>query len=113
MHSRTATSITDDSTPASAVRLHHNAREHRFEASVDGVTARLDYEMRDDRTLALVHTDVPNALQGHGIGSHLVQAALEYADAHDLRVLPVCAYVRCYMAQHPGTQRLLPSNASV
>jgi hypothetical protein len=51
--------------------------------------------------MTILHTGVPLELEGHGIGSRLARAALEYARAHGLRVVPVCPFVRAYLKQHP------------
>jgi len=45
-----------------------NITHHRFEMVVDGQTAFLDYAFEDGR-LVLIHTEVPQALEGHGIGA--------------------------------------------
>ena len=55
----------------------------------------------------MIHTEVPPALEGRGIAARLVQAALDYAQAEGLKVLPRCSYVRAYMRRHPRTQSLL------
>ena len=44
-----------------------NAEQNCFEAVVDGHVAYLLYRQHGDR-LALVHTEVPDALRGGGIG---------------------------------------------
>jgi len=36
-----------------------------------------------------------------------VQALLDHAQAHGLKVLPLCSYARAYMRRHPETAALL------
>jgi predicted GNAT family acetyltransferase len=62
--------------------------------------AVLEY-MRDGKRLALVHTEVPRAVESRGLGAQLVKAALDDAMAHGLRIVPMCAFVRAYIARHP------------
>jgi predicted GNAT family acetyltransferase len=72
----------------------------RFEHAADGEVAFLDYKLEGDR-LTLVHTEVPEALEGRGLGGVLVKAALSYAQENDLTVIPVCSFVRSYLKRHP------------
>lgn len=89
-----------------AFEVTHNAAAQRFEARIQGWRCRLDY-VRQDGVLALVHTEVPPALEGRGIAARLVAAALEHARAAGLRIRPVCSYVRVYVNRHPEARELL------
>jgi len=50
-----------------------NPGASRFELTVDGHLAELQYRRRGDR-LVLLHTEVPAELEGRGIGGSLVAA---------------------------------------
>jgi predicted GNAT family acetyltransferase len=76
-----------------------NRAASRYEVTVDGHTAVLDYERRSDR-LVLVHTEVPPELRGRHLGDALVKAALDAAQADGLRVVPVCPFAKAYMHKH-------------
>ncbi|MEY2426280.1 MAG: uncharacterized protein QOI61_1852 [Actinomycetota bacterium] len=78
----------------------HNRDRMRFEAERDGHLAHLDYERHGDR-LVIVHTEVPDALEGHGLGGDLVKAALDYAVEHGLEVEPQCPFAREWLRRHP------------
>lgn len=82
-----------------APAVHHNAEASRFETKVDGQLARCDYRLHDG-VMLLTHTEVPPALEGHGIAAALVRAALEHAAQQGLKVRPMCSYVRAYLARH-------------
>jgi predicted GNAT family acetyltransferase len=90
----------------------HNLSAHRFEASTPQGLAHADYRRVGD-TLHLVHTEVPEGIEGRGIAGQLVQAALDYAAANRLRVAPLCSYVRAYMRRHPDTHSLLAPGSRV
>jgi hypothetical protein len=77
-----------------------NAPESRFEIVIDGHLARLDYH-RSGKRLVLIHTEVPHALEGHGVGGRLVQAAVDRAEAEGLTVVPRCPYARAWLERHP------------
>ncbi len=72
----------------------------RFEHVADGEVAFLDFKLEGE-VLTLVHTEVPEALEGRGLGSLLAKAALSYAKEKDLTVVPVCSFVQSYLKRHP------------
>jgi predicted GNAT family acetyltransferase len=77
-----------------------NEAEQRFELQLDGRRAVLEYVRRGDR-MYLVHTEVPEELEGRGYGTALARAALEHARREQLRVVPRCPFVRSFMERHP------------
>lgn len=81
-------------------RVTHNEAAGRFEITVDGELAELTYRREGDR-LIMNHTFVPESLRGRGIGSTLVQTAVEEAIAQGSRVVPVCPFVRDWLERHP------------
>ncbi|KAB2875816.1 MAG: N-acetyltransferase [Pseudorhodoplanes sp.] len=86
--------------------LRDNTRQHRFELDVDGHTALVVYR-REAGTITFVHTEVPGALRGRGIGSRLATGALERARAGGLTVVAQCPFIARYIATHPAYQDLL------
>jgi hypothetical protein len=86
--------------------VRNNEAEHRYELEVDGQLALAAYRLRDGR-ITFTHTEVPDALEGRGIGSKLVKAALDDVRAKELKVVPACAFVKHYMEKHPEVQDLL------
>ena len=83
-----------------APQVTDNAPASRLELTVDGVTAELVYRRRADR-LVIVHTGVPEALGGRGVGGQLVQAAVERAAADGLVVVPLCPFAASWLRRHP------------
>ena len=69
-----------------------NADHHRFELDADGHVAFSNYR-RDGNVLTILHTEVPAALNGRGIGSALVRGVLDLARAQGWKVVPVCPFV--------------------
>ena len=72
---------------------------HRFTYVEDGHEAQLVYRARDNR-LILIHTEVPEALGGRGIGGRLVRAAVERAARTGETVAPWCPYARKWLSDH-------------
>ena len=84
----------------------HNVGPATFSMSIAGQTAYLQYRLRQDR-LIILHTEVPTALEGHGVGGRIVKAALEYAREKGMKVNPLCPFAAAYIERHPEYQPLL------
>jgi predicted GNAT family acetyltransferase len=77
-----------------------NPAARRFELTIDGQTAELVYRLRPP-VLELVHTGVPDALEGGGVGGRLVRAAVEVAERDGLTIVPTCPFARAWLRRHP------------
>ena len=77
-----------------------NQDASRFEVTVDGHVAALDYRRDADR-LVLVHTGVPSELEGKGLGGVLVAAAVDRAEEEHLTVGLECDFARGWLERHP------------
>lgn len=77
-----------------------NDDARRFELAGEPDAARLEYRQSDGR-LTLVHTEVADELEGQGVGSALVRAALDHAEATGLTVVPQCPFVTSWLERHP------------
>ena len=88
------------------MEVRHNPEKKRFEVEMDGKLAVADY-LLTNQLLTLTHTEVPEALEGRGIGSKLAQAAIAFARAQSLTVLPVCAFMAAYFRRHPEQHDVL------
>ena len=86
--------------------IEHQQDRGRFQTVVEGRTCVTDYRLRDG-VMAITHTEVAPPLEGRGIAGALVQAVLDHAQAHGLKVLPLCSFARAYMGRHPETAALL------
>lgn len=75
----------------------HNPLMHRFELTLEGKLALLEYSQRDEHTLVLTHTFVPPELRGKNIAAILTAFALEYARKERKKVVPQCSYAAVYM----------------
>ena len=82
------------------LRIEDVPDRNRFETRVDGIAAEVEYRVEGD-TLRLIHTNVPEELEGRGVGSRLARFALEEARRRRLRVWPDCPFVAAYIRRHP------------
>jgi predicted GNAT family acetyltransferase len=88
------------------MEVRHNESHRRFEAGSAPEPAKLNYR-REGGAVDLIHTEVPAIYQGQGLGGKLATAALEWARANGLKVIPSCSYIRSYVAKHPEFADLL------
>jgi predicted GNAT family acetyltransferase len=79
--------------------LRVNAVKHRLELEMDAGIAFIDYKLVHNK-LFLIHTEVPEELEGKGIGNAIVQKALMYASENNLKVVPICPFVQSFLKKH-------------
>lgn len=87
-----------------------NPAEGRFELAVGGHLAAAYYR-RAPGLITFVHTEVPQALAGQGIGSRLIRGALDRVRRDGLRVVAQCPFVAAYIEKHPDYADLLDAAA--
>jgi predicted GNAT family acetyltransferase len=83
-----------------STQINHDPASGRFSTRLDGHEAELIYRRQEGRLL-IDHTGVPEAIGGRGVAGTLVKAALDYARAEGLRVVPLCSYSAEYVQRHP------------
>lgn len=79
----------------------HNEGEHRFEAKKNGYLALVEYHLLDKEVMNIYHTDVPEPIEGKGIGSAMMKEALDFARRNHYRILPTCPFAQAYLLKHP------------
>jgi hypothetical protein len=82
------------------VKVRDNRAESRYEAELAGDLGMIEYRLHG-ATIVFTHTEVPEALEGHGIASAMARFALDDARARGLRVQPLCPFIAGYIKRHP------------
>ncbi|QAY64099.1 N-acetyltransferase [Xylanimonas allomyrinae] len=73
----------------------------------DGTLAGAAYYERRGGVVIFTHTEVDPAFEGQGVGSRLAADALGLVrEAGDV-VVPLCPFIRAFMAKHPEHDDLL------
>ncbi len=93
------------------LHVSHDRTAQRFDVALDGQTALLSYS-RASGVISLDHTYVPVPIEGRGVAATLTRAALDFARAEKLRVVPACSYVAAYIRKHPEYQNLVARTKS-
>jgi len=83
-----------------------NVAQKRFEMPTEAGTAFIRYR-RADGVVTMTHAEVPRALEGRGVGSALVQGALELVRSQSEKVIPRCPFVAIYIKRHKEFHSLL------
>jgi len=79
--------------------VQHATTAQRFELHAEGATALAEYQ-REDGRVVFTHTFVPPEMRGKGLAESLVRAALAWARAEKLKVVPQCSYVARFIELH-------------
>lgn len=82
----------------------HERRGHKgaFVMDRDGARlAEMTYSMAGTRAI-IDHTTVEDALRGTGAGRKLVEAAVQWARAEKLQILPLCPFAKSVFDKTPA-----------
>lgn len=82
----------------------HDKSRSLFETVVDGSRAYVSYVVADGY-LDIEHTIVPREIGGQGIAAALVNAAYDYALAHELKPRATCVYAAAWLKRNPSYVR--------
>lgn len=85
-------------------QITHSPERHRFETIEEGCTAFVEYRLTGN-TLDIIHTIVPQEIEGRGIAGALVEAAYDYALANSMKPEATCSYAVVWLERHPDYVR--------
>lgn len=73
----------------------NNSKNGIFKAIENDILAgKMTYVWAGENKFIIDHTEVNPAFEGKGIGKKLVMAAVEYARANVLKILPLCPFAK-------------------
>ena len=87
-----------------------NAAKNRFELEVPGGVAFATYR-RAPGVVTILHTEVPQALSGRGVGSELARGLLEMIRTRGEKVVPRCKFLAAFIGKHPEYRDLVEERA--
>jgi predicted GNAT family acetyltransferase len=86
------------------ITIRHNSERSRFEVldadTVIGQAAYVDNVGAGQRIF--YHTEINEEYGGRGLAGVLAAQALDETIAAGLMIVPVCPYIKKYLAKHPG-----------
>lgn len=83
-----------------------NNDTNRFELSVDGYTAFIDFKEKEN-SISLIHTESPEELAGRGVATALIEKTLVYLEENNFQLVPLCPLVFAYIKRHPEWIRIV------
>jgi uncharacterized protein len=86
--------------------VNNNEKEQRLEIREQNELAYLEYRYHKE-DIALMHTFVPDPLEGKGVASSLARYALEWAREKGKRVIVYCPFVAAYLKRHPESNDIV------
>jgi len=90
-----------------SVEIVPNPEQDRFEIHVDGQKAgQAEYVRRGDLVI-FTHTEIADAYEGRGLGSHLARGALDAVRVAGDPIVPLCPFITGYIAKHPEYEDLV------
>ena len=63
--------------------------------------AEMVYTMPSKDKMIIEHTEVSEELKGQNIGYQLVKTAVEYARAHNIKIIPLCPFANSVFKKKP------------
>jgi uncharacterized protein len=93
--------------PVSNLEVINNKELNRYEARVQDELAVLEYHASSN-VIILNHTEVPQQLEGRGVGSFLIKHVLDDARENQFSVVPMCPFVAAYIRRHQEYRDLVP-----
>ena len=88
------------------IEVKHDKKNKRFVAEIEGYEAYLSYNVFDD-IIDLTYAYTPPEIRGKGIAKIVVEYALNYAKANNLKVIPTCSYVKAIVERNDAYKNLL------
>ena len=86
----------------------NDTRRGYFEAREDGKEAgKMTYTWAGDSKFIIDHTEVSPDFNGKGVGKKLVIAAVEYARANNLKIIPLCPFAKSVFDKTPDIRDVL------
>lgn len=64
--------------------------------------AEMTYSMTGSDLMIIDHTEVSDELRGRNVGYQLVHAAVEYARANHMKILPLCPFANSVFKKKAG-----------
>jgi predicted GNAT family acetyltransferase len=86
--------------------IRDNPDRNRFEMAAGNDIAVVNYRLTPG-VITLSHTEVPEELEGQGLGSTIVRGVLDIVRGRGLKVVPACGFVAAFIRKNPDYRDLL------
>ena len=69
--------------------------------------AEMSYSKAGDQLIIIDHTEVSEKLKGKNAGKQLLQATVDYARQHQIKILPLCPFAKSVFDKTPEYKDVL------
>ncbi len=87
------------------MEINHTTSESKgtfYIGTKDALQAEMTYSKAGDSLIIIDHTEVDESLRGTGAGKALVNSAVEYARANNLKIIPLCPFANAVFKKNPA-----------
>lgn len=67
----------------------------------ENTRAKMTFVPTGEAQIIVNHTSVGDEFRGQGVGDQLLDKVIEHAREHQLKVIPLCPFVKTRMAKYP------------
>jgi uncharacterized protein len=82
------------------VVFENNTGQQQYEAKQNGHVIGVAEYRPVGQSLMFTHTEVDEELEGQGLGSKLIQHALEDTRSQGMTAIPMCPFVKVFIQRH-------------
>lgn len=87
--------------PTQPTEIVNNEAERRYELKLAGRVLGVAEYRPAGTSLMFTHTEIEEGHEGQGLGSTLIQAALDDVRSRKKEVVPMCPFVAAFIREHP------------
>lgn len=90
------------------IELNNNSAKKVFEMQLGDQLAFVKYSNdNDENKIFLLHTEVPENMEGKGAGAAIVEKVFYYLENIQMKVIPLCPFIIAYLKRHPEWNRIV------
>ena len=93
------------------IQVADNWDRSRYEIVVDGELAGFSTYKTNEDVITIIHTEIDDAFEGHGLGGRLARGLLDDIRARGQHVIAKCPFVAKYIREHPEYDDLVADPA--
>lgn len=92
------------------MQIAHSQEENKgqfYIADGDEICAKMTYAQTGNTSITINHTEVDDLYKGKGFGIMLLEEAINFIRKNNLKVIPLCPFVKAAINKHPEFQDIL------
>src|SRR4051812_14446852 len=82
------------------IQIQDRPEIHNFEFIIEGHRSFIDYLEKNSK-LYLLHTEVPQELEGKGVAAAFVEKVFLYLEERGQKAVVLCPYIQFFIKRHP------------